>query len=547
MEIMEDNYSMSGHFMSFFAKEFIKHEILVQIYIFGNKEFPLYEKHEAHKKLALTTGLNDYNVELLVACTGLCSTLNLRLSHIVRQCLNIGWPLERALFLAPHWLRTIESKLHLLQYVIQNETSESVSMTQTLKVFHFNAQLVAIARSAVKAGKSFYSKDIFDSFSVAYDTKMVKILSLWKRMCTNVKKNITAKAETGDHPCNSYKVDWLIADFLLLYDKSFRVVTSNSLLRVEELKCLVILFKLVVKHNIETLIQNRNPALVQAWMNLYMNYPSSGEISLVLLQRRWYDLKMEARFQVLQYWRGETVTQPHPLLLAIVSNFRYIVLEPYPKWSHLVNYGLIVEFKDITKEVCDRAINDFDGDDDDRTLCVCKYNPKPPLKSYAKLPIISENTALHVNTSPADVNNVRNNSINTNIGTNSNLNDSLEYRNRLMKDDRNIRETEAQENAGKVNRSMSPCLVIHIDLDSDSSHENSTSRNLRQKPDIYKDGPTSSEMFNKEVISERHEVKNNLLHAKATDSFDVKVGVTAEKSTSTEIEENFEELLNENE
>ncbi|KPJ10592.1 hypothetical protein RR48_04537 [Papilio machaon] len=83
-----------------------------------------------------------------------------------------------------------------------------------------------------------------------------------------------------------------------------------------------------------------------------------GFSSLVYIQRQWYELKQLARSEVLAFHLQHSHTPPHPLLLSIVANFRHIVQEPLPKWSDFVTSKMVVKFKDISKTISKKVLEE---------------------------------------------------------------------------------------------------------------------------------------------------------------------------------------------
>ncbi|CAH2230645.1 uncharacterized protein LOC120625148 [Pararge aegeria] len=72
------------------------------------------------------------------------------------------------------------------------------------------------------------------------------------------------------------------------------------------------------------------------WTKLHADYCKSRRaVSLVTLQRRWFELKVLARRGIL-FAAKDPNQAPHPLLLAIVKRFPHVVTLPPVSWSQLV-------------------------------------------------------------------------------------------------------------------------------------------------------------------------------------------------------------------
>ncbi|CAK1593547.1 unnamed protein product [Parnassius mnemosyne] len=111
----------SDQLVSTFMKEIIKKDILVRIFKQG-RNGPKHIKtcqNVALAEIARQFGLmNDLN-NVMKIFIKLRFSLMSRMRRLIRRCVARGWPAERALLLAPKWLRVIETRIRLLPVAIK--------------------------------------------------------------------------------------------------------------------------------------------------------------------------------------------------------------------------------------------------------------------------------------------------------------------------------------------------------------------------------------------------------------------------------------------
>lgn len=176
---------------------------------------------------------------------------------------------------------------------------------------------------------------------------------VWKLTQRLSLERLSLSARDGDVPprCGPPHAD-RVADLVLLYTDvhTVRLLDDESLVRFAEAEALSVLWQLVQRHSLE------EPQAAARWPQAARDYRASGRsASLVVLQRRWYELKRRARGNVARYWCGDAgaaparlagsarpADAPEPIYMSILNRYPHIVTSPFPKWSELVARGEIV-------------------------------------------------------------------------------------------------------------------------------------------------------------------------------------------------------------
>ncbi|XP_059055942.1 uncharacterized protein LOC131849834 [Achroia grisella] len=172
---------------------------------------------------------------------------------------------------------------------------------------------------------------------------------IWDRMRTlTIKrlKRLLIAADNQDNISSKARMtltDWIMFDFILVHeDIDFTGVDLN--LKSEPV-CLLELFTLVQRFDVEGRSGNE---LASAWTAATVYYNSRGrQCSPMLLQRRWYQMKMLARDKFYNFWYAYRGTQkylndartqhaPTKLQTAIVRRYPHTITMPFIPWEELI-------------------------------------------------------------------------------------------------------------------------------------------------------------------------------------------------------------------
>ncbi|XP_013175649.1 PREDICTED: uncharacterized protein LOC106123788 [Papilio xuthus] len=346
----------SEHFLSKFGLEYIKYDILIKKRECKNKDIL---KDRAIQKIAQVLRIEANENNIMNMCIKFRQEILLLLRCVVRQCFLIGWDMKEkwqmdfALLLMPPWLRTVEMELVMLPQAV---LMECVAVTAETAVTTRFKVLLEEGGSVVFPRWDTFDAGDFKKVSAYYNISRTEARDVWSGMCSKSRQRIMQEVQCRE---GSREVNFEVTDLLLLHDLTFRLVTPESLSKPKQLQKLTTLYQCVLKRNVENVLRNERPRLLEVWMQVLAEYPfSMGFSSVVYIQRQWYELKQLARSEVLAFHLQQPRPHhhPHPLLLSIVANFRHIVQEPLPKWSEFVTSKMVVKFKDITKTLSKKVL-----------------------------------------------------------------------------------------------------------------------------------------------------------------------------------------------
>ncbi|CAB3229655.1 unnamed protein product [Arctia plantaginis] len=143
--------------------------------------------------------------------------------------------------------------------------------------------------------------------------------------------------------------DWLLFDTVLVHE-NFDVIQVHRENGTGH-KALLALFHLVEKYNIESF---EGDSLAEAWAALTIEYNAAGrQCTPMLLQRRWYQLKLAARESIYKFRLMYLATpndmkrvlkfKPTSLQLAVLVRYsQKVVLEPFMSWEDQIKNGLVI-------------------------------------------------------------------------------------------------------------------------------------------------------------------------------------------------------------
>lgn len=142
---------------------------------------------------------------------------------------------------------------------------------------------------------------------------------VWEQICELATRKLRLLRSRGDTPGPSPAAvltsdEWRVADLLLAYGEGAAeaLLDGESVRLYEQLHPLVSLFHLVQQHGVEE--EGGREERARRWSQLVVAYGQKGyTASLVMLQRRWYELKLQARNRLLSFWKlGKEGQEPEP-------------------------------------------------------------------------------------------------------------------------------------------------------------------------------------------------------------------------------------------
>ncbi|XP_048002163.1 proteoglycan 4-like isoform X2 [Leguminivora glycinivorella] len=160
------------------------------------------------------------------------------------------------------------------------------------------------------------------------------LFKLWSDLRAATLRKLRAHLVRGDLS-TSYErlstLEWAVVDLLLLYDSSLNVA---AYFHPAQLVALERTFKLVQSLHIE---QEDGPVSPDKWTQAAEAYCKNGaELSAVALQRRWHEMKIQAR----QRAGGPLVEDLHQ---AIIHRYPHVTQAELPTWRDLVTAGKVAE------------------------------------------------------------------------------------------------------------------------------------------------------------------------------------------------------------
>ncbi|XP_075985292.1 uncharacterized protein LOC142982602 isoform X2 [Anticarsia gemmatalis] len=195
---------------------------------------------------------------------------------------------------------------------------------------------------------------------------------LWDRMCALTMKKMDRLLKAEDRveylpkAARMSITDWLMFDMYLVHS-DFDVIGMRETTK-EDPKVLVDLFELVEKFNIEFLAGS---SLAHVWSNLTLEYNKDiRQVTPMLLQRRWYQLKCITRSRFYKYWsvyKGVSKRlhlsepyKPTPLQTRIASNYKPLVVKPFMMWEELITNQLVILPEEFERRSFDKqgALNE---------------------------------------------------------------------------------------------------------------------------------------------------------------------------------------------
>ncbi|KAJ2941288.1 hypothetical protein O0L34_g3486 [Tuta absoluta] len=179
---------------------------------------------------------------------------------------------------------------------------------------------------------------------------------LWERMRALTIKKIKRLLAAGDRNENIAAVarlsltDWLLFDLVLVHEKLDVIGRDQSSKNQTDHPVLQDLFELVQQYMIEC---KTGDQLLEAWVALTRHYNSRGrQVSPLLLQRRWYQLKENTRANFYKLWnnyRGNPrlwdvakTHKPTPLQSEIAKKYPHVITQPFPEWKELIEMKKVI-------------------------------------------------------------------------------------------------------------------------------------------------------------------------------------------------------------
>lgn len=190
---------------------------------------------------------------------------------------------------------------------------------------------------------------------------------LWNRMYALTLKKLDRLLEAEDQvdrlpaAARMTITDWLLFDTVIVHqdiDVIGMTVTST-----EDRKLLVDLFELVEKFRLEFLAGDQ---LADAWSAATVYYNQENrQCTPMLLQRRWYQLKLATRARFYKFWsvyKGvfkylshSEPYKPTPLQTKIATRYKPLVVTHFMSWENLIQNKLVIlpeefEIKGLQKQ-----------------------------------------------------------------------------------------------------------------------------------------------------------------------------------------------------
>nr|XP_049699388.1 uncharacterized protein LOC110376204 [Helicoverpa armigera] len=165
-----------------------------------------------------------------------------------------------------------------------------------------------------------------------------------------------------------------VAELVLLHTDvaAQRLLDDESVSLHEEAAALHALWRLVQRHALEDAAEPLR--LARRWSRLHRDYCASGRsASLVVLQRRWHELKLQARRRLAAHWRrplpapaplpASLPPLPAPIHLAILKRYPHVATEAQVSWRELVT-----ERRVVRQPLPEQLLSDDSADETDREL-----------------------------------------------------------------------------------------------------------------------------------------------------------------------------------
>ncbi|PZC78099.1 hypothetical protein B5X24_HaOG202634 [Helicoverpa armigera] len=165
-----------------------------------------------------------------------------------------------------------------------------------------------------------------------------------------------------------------VAELVLLHTDvaAQRLLDDESVTLHEEAAALHALWRLVQRHALEDAAEPLR--LARRWSRLHRDYCASGRsASLVVLQRRWHELKLQARRRLAAHWRrplpapaplpASLPPLPAPIHLAILKRYPHVATEAQVSWRELVT-----ERRVVRQPLPEQLLSDDSADETDSQL-----------------------------------------------------------------------------------------------------------------------------------------------------------------------------------
>ncbi|KAJ8704405.1 hypothetical protein PYW07_011593 [Mythimna separata] len=179
-------------------------------------------------------------------------------------------------------------------------------------------------------------------------------------------EQVVVAARAGDAAAAPHTA--AVADLVLLHTDvdMHRLITDESITLYEESAALHTLWQLVQRHQLEDAEPMDARVRSQRWTRAHRDYLDSGRhASLVVLQRRWHELKLQARVRLAAHWRRtdplcpapapptapdsapalaphELYPRPAPIHIAILKRYPHVATGAFKSWRQQVLDGAVV-------------------------------------------------------------------------------------------------------------------------------------------------------------------------------------------------------------
>ncbi|CAB3241528.1 unnamed protein product [Arctia plantaginis] len=327
-----------------FGLEYIKHAALVKHPYRRNKL--QYKRVVAYNELAQRFGVSAWQARSLEQLfrSYVCD----KMERLVRDGLRYVAELPQEL----SWLALVEENFQLLPKLLQDCGDVEREPHELV--------LSALCTQVLLRG-SLSDSAMFDTVRRTWRLAVTNydLEAAWERGQRLALESLERCSRAGDAPAEALPA-WLarVADVVLLYTDldTHRLLADESEQLYEEAEALSVLWQLVQRHRVEERAPRRSGVRAQRWSRALREYCAAGRCaSLVVLQRRWHELKLRTRYKLVNYWRttsechaaSKTSTPacsdpPREINIAILKRYPHIVTSPLPSWRQLVDMGLII-------------------------------------------------------------------------------------------------------------------------------------------------------------------------------------------------------------
>ncbi|KPJ20975.1 hypothetical protein RR48_00672 [Papilio machaon] len=159
---------------------------------------------------------------------------------------------------------------HMMTLIVKLVQTESAMLSaETTLTNKFKALLEEGGSVKFSRWDTFDAND-FKKVSAYYNITMTEARDVWSALCSKTRQRIIQEAQCRE---GSREINFELTDLLLLHDLSFNIVTSESLLKPKQLQKLTALYQCVLKKDVENVLRNERPRLLEVWLQVLAAYP----------------------------------------------------------------------------------------------------------------------------------------------------------------------------------------------------------------------------------------------------------------------------------